>query len=251
MNTNGRYATSSPVASTSHQHPASHPGASLPPLSLSILGVEPLDEFIKDIADFVHHMITTRPEGLNGLIEVEAKIGVLKEKGGGGQRVRLPVRCESILEPGGMDVRFESNMSQVRFLSLCVVYGRGEGGLTREKQAQHKHFNQLLNNLKTDPPPSATTPIEYSHLYLVDNFYADPNAGHDPILQELLASLQGTPPCLPLLPVPTLRPHPAPVHPSTTIQFFSTQRGSSKANMVSRWRTRRRQRRREDPCNAR
>lgn len=125
--TNGRYATSSPVASTSHVH---HPSASashasqqhtqpppLPPLSLSILGVEPLDEFIKDIADFVHHMIMTRPEGLNGVVEVEAKIGVLKEKGAGGGRLRLPVRCETILEPGGVDVRFESNMSQVRIES--------------------------------------------------------------------------------------------------------------------------------------
>ena len=84
-------------------------------MSLSILGVEPLDEFIKDIADFVCHMIMTRPEGLDGAIEVEAKVGLLKEKGYGGQR---------------MDVRFESNMSVVRpllvrkelFLTLADVF---------------------------------------------------------------------------------------------------------------------------------
>lgn len=91
-------------------------------MSLSILGVEPLDEFIKDIADFVCHMIMTRPEALDGAIEVEAKIGLLKEKGFGGQRMKLPVRVESILEPDGMDVRFESNMTAVRpFVLECFT----------------------------------------------------------------------------------------------------------------------------------
>ncbi len=66
---------------------------SLPPLSLSILGVEPLDEFILEIADFIHHMIATRPD-LPGNVEVEAKIGLLKEKGSG-QRLLLPVLVET------------------------------------------------------------------------------------------------------------------------------------------------------------
>jgi hypothetical protein len=123
MSTNGnRYATSSPVASTSHHGHGPGIGNPLPPLSLSILGVEPLDEFIKDIADFVCHMIMTRPEALDGAIEVEAKIGLLKEKGFGGQRMKLPVRVESILEPDGMDVRFESNMTAVRpFVLECFT----------------------------------------------------------------------------------------------------------------------------------
>lgn len=65
----------------------------LPPLSLSILGVEPLDEFIKEIADFVHHMIVNRPD-VAGTVEVEAKIGVLRDKASG-QRLSLPVLVES------------------------------------------------------------------------------------------------------------------------------------------------------------
>ncbi|RXW25371.1 hypothetical protein EST38_g524 [Candolleomyces aberdarensis] len=69
-------------------------GAALPPLSLSILGVEPLDEFIKEVADFVHHMITTRPEHLGGVVEVEAKLGLLKDTRTG-QRLGLPVLVES------------------------------------------------------------------------------------------------------------------------------------------------------------
>ena len=67
----------------------------LPPLSLSILGVEPLDEFIKEIADFVHHMIMTRREDyMRGRVEVEAKIGLLRDRMSG-QRLSLPVLVET------------------------------------------------------------------------------------------------------------------------------------------------------------
>ncbi|KAF8158042.1 CYTH-like domain-containing protein [Crassisporium funariophilum] len=116
----------------------------LPPLSLSILGVEPLDEFIKEIADFVHHMI------------VEAKVGVLRERGGGG-RIGLPVLVETILAPDGMDLRFESNMS---------VH-------------QHQHYNTLLNELKLQPT-HAGSPLSYKHLHLIDNFFpSDPSSSND------------------------------------------------------------------------
>jgi polynucleotide 5'-triphosphatase len=41
-------------------------------------------------------------------------------------------------------------------------------------QHQHKHYNTLLNRLKTEPPlPSHVgSPLDYSHRYLVDSFYA-------------------------------------------------------------------------------
>ncbi|KAF5382495.1 hypothetical protein D9615_003047 [Tricholomella constricta] len=128
----------------------------LPPLSLSILGVEPLDEFIKEIADFIHHMIVTRPD-LGGSVEVEAKVGVLRDKATG-QRIMLPVLVESILAPDSLDCRFESNMSV----------------------NQHKHYNNLLNNLKTASSQSShpASPLGYSHLYLVDSFYAS-DSSHD------------------------------------------------------------------------
>ncbi|KAF5389190.1 hypothetical protein D9757_003413 [Collybiopsis confluens] len=119
--------------------------SSLPPLSLSILGVEPLDEFIKEIADFIHHMIISRPD-LPGKVEVEAKIGLLRERNGG--RLLLPVLVETILRPDTVDCRFESNMTA----------------------AQHKHFNTLLNNLKTSSQRGS--PLDYAHLYLVDSFHA-------------------------------------------------------------------------------
>ncbi|KAJ3747447.1 CYTH-like domain-containing protein [Lentinula detonsa] len=123
--------------------------SSLPPLSLSILGVEPLDEFIKEIADFIHHMIVTRPD-LPGNVEVEAKIGLLRDRGGG--RMFLPVLVETILAPDSIDCRFESNMTA----------------------AQHKHFNTLLNKLKissSQPGYASSSPLDYHHLHLVDAFY--------------------------------------------------------------------------------
>lgn len=85
-----------PTLDDSNGHPPP-----LPPLSLSILGVEPLDEFIREIADWVHHMIMTRPgaaEYPGGKVEVEAKIGVLRDRVTGA-RFGLPVLVETGVFP--------------------------------------------------------------------------------------------------------------------------------------------------------
>jgi len=87
-------------SSNIHPHVKPHAGTttgsgSLPPLSLSILGVEPLDEFIKEIADFIHHMImVVSPNYPSGRIEVEAKVGVLRDRISG-RRFELPVLVET------------------------------------------------------------------------------------------------------------------------------------------------------------
>jgi len=130
---------------------ASSSSSPLPPLSLSILGMEPLDEFILEVADFIHHMISSRPEHA-GQVEVEAKVGILKDKHTG-QRLQLPVLVETILRPDSVDCRFESNMTTM----------------------QHRHFNQLLNDLKVSSP-HPTTPLEYKHLHLIDTFYPSDNS---------------------------------------------------------------------------
>ncbi len=65
----------------------------LPSLSQSILGIEPLDELIREVADWVHYVITHRQE-LAGVVEVEAKIGVLRDTATG-QRLNLPVLTET------------------------------------------------------------------------------------------------------------------------------------------------------------
>ncbi|KAI0662329.1 mRNA capping enzyme [Cubamyces menziesii] len=137
-----------------HAHDSGQHSGALPPLSLSILGVEPMDEFIREIADFIHFQISSRPQDLNGIVEVEAKIGVLRERETG-QRLQLPVLVETILTPNSIDLRFESNMSP----------------------KQHQHYNKLLNNLKTatsSAHPAST--LAYQHLHLIDNFYA-PESG--------------------------------------------------------------------------
>ncbi len=67
----------------------------LPPLSLSILGVEPLDEFILTIADWIHQLVGTVADRQDGsLVEVEAKLGVLKFKDKN-ERLHLPVMTET------------------------------------------------------------------------------------------------------------------------------------------------------------
>ncbi|KAJ7366731.1 CYTH-like domain-containing protein [Mycena albidolilacea] len=131
--------------------------AKLPPLSLSILGVEPLDEFIREIADFVHYTIANRPPDLQGKVEVEAKVGLLRSRDTN-QRLDLPILVESIIAPDSIPLRFESNMSV----------------------AQHKHFNTRLNELKiaSAQPGFPSTPIAYTHLHLVDSFYPTDNP-HD------------------------------------------------------------------------
>ena len=70
------------------------PQQQLKPLSLSILGVEPLDEFIREIADFIYSRIATRPPDLDGQIEVEAKLGLLKFRDAD-VRVGFPVLSET------------------------------------------------------------------------------------------------------------------------------------------------------------
>jgi hypothetical protein len=111
----------------------------MPPLSLSILGVEPMDEFIREVADFIYHMIGIRPRDIPGaMVEVEAKIGILRDRLSG-NRLNLPVLTETsestvffqvavqhpyiislgiVLSPNFGDFRFESNMTSVRPLSV-------------------------------------------------------------------------------------------------------------------------------------
>ncbi|KAG9315747.1 CYTH-like domain-containing protein [Chiua virens] len=155
--TNVKHNSIPPTTSSTSTPPIMN-NPNLPPLSVSILGVEPLDEFIKEIADFVHHMVTTRPTnvGTDAKVEVEAKLGILKDRTTG-KRITLPVLVETILHPeAALDLRFESNMSAV----------------------QHKHFNTLLNELQrnSSEPSHPASPLEYKHFKLVDSFYPSGDA---------------------------------------------------------------------------
>jgi len=108
-------------SSSIHPHAKPHAGTttgsgSLPPLSLSILGVEPLDEFIKEIADFIHHMImVVSPNYPSGRIEVEAKVGVLRDRVSG-RRFELPVLVETSASRG-----FFYAPSPLTFLTVAII----------------------------------------------------------------------------------------------------------------------------------
>ncbi|KAF8510067.1 CYTH-like domain-containing protein [Hysterangium stoloniferum] len=145
----------------SRQHPQPQPQPQLPlpqrsgrpALEHSILNVEPSDEFIREIADFIHHYISNHTEN----VEIEAKIGVLKDSSGA--RLQLPVRVETTLNPDFPGLRFESNMTV----------------------GQHRNYNTLLNKLGSPQDKSETvprTPLKYSHTKLLDQFYPSDNS-HD------------------------------------------------------------------------
>lgn len=122
-----RYSPSSSRPTTSNGM-----GTQLNPLSLSILGVEPLDEFITEIADFIHKRIMSRLQHPDGQVEVEAKLGLLKPREEN-MRAAFPVLSETSARRSipfffffffhlinfspvlaTSDHRFESNMTAVR-----------------------------------------------------------------------------------------------------------------------------------------
>ena len=54
-----------------------------------------MDEFIREVADWVHEKIgQALSQGYQGVIEVEAKLGILKYKDGD-SRIHEPVRVET------------------------------------------------------------------------------------------------------------------------------------------------------------
>lgn len=158
-----------------------------PPLEHSILNVEPVDEFIREIADFVHRLVANRTEH----IEVEAKIGVLRDDTG--QRLRLPISVEtsrlldenvllssscpcSALIADVPGIRFESNMALVSVHGCCGVACSFLSG-----QIQHHHYNTLLNKLGSEPPPveCPRTLLKYNHTRLLDSFYPAPHGSRE------------------------------------------------------------------------
>ncbi|KAI3623237.1 mRNA-capping enzyme subunit beta [Malassezia furfur] len=123
------------------------------PQARSVFGVDPLDEFALLVSDCVWDHCRNL-----GNIEIEAKIGVLIDRGTQ-SRLRLPVFTETIVDAKQLNLRFESNMSM----------------------AQHRHFNQLLNqavafSAQAAPPDRIT----YRHQKEIDSFYdeRDPDTGH-------------------------------------------------------------------------
>lgn len=117
-------------------------------LEPSILCAEPLDEFVLEIADWVHRVAQGKTN-----IEVEAKVGTLIDTRSN-ERLSLPILNETILSPDYPEIRFSSDMTV----------------------QQHAMYNQSLNSLvqRTGDANYPNARIRYEHFRLVDTFYNMP-----------------------------------------------------------------------------
>ncbi|KAI7864594.1 CYTH-like domain-containing protein [Spinellus fusiger] len=114
------------------------------PREPSIFNIRPVDDITKYIADFLWEHCQ-QPN-----VEIEAKLGVFIDKQ---TRERLDIGAitETVLFPIGSGIRFESDMSL----------------------AQHKHFNDILNDLtnKSQARDYKGERIVYKHTRELDQFF--------------------------------------------------------------------------------
>jgi hypothetical protein len=159
----------------------------LGPWEASITGVKPIEELSKNVADFLFiHAINNQDmqeitsRGIQ--FEIEAKLGTLIDKDTN-QRVDRFVATECILDENGR-VAFKSSMTEV-----CVTeedYSPSPRNVqTNFLQAQHKFYNQFLNEivLQTDPrnpngAPTKRVQVIYKHRREIDRFYELPTELH-------------------------------------------------------------------------
>ncbi|ORY05980.1 mRNA triphosphatase CET1 [Basidiobolus meristosporus CBS 931.73] len=127
------------------EEPEKSSGLNLARLERSIFCMEPLDDILKVVSDFLYKHLD-RP-----YVEIEAKLGVLIDKRTN-QRIKLPVATETVLSlEDDKWFRFESDM----------------------KLEQHRHFNSILNKRVSDSkaPNYRGSIIEYKHTRETDRFY--------------------------------------------------------------------------------
>ncbi|GAA5884298.1 hypothetical protein JCM6882_002217 [Rhodosporidiobolus microsporus] len=123
------------------------------PLEPSVFNVEPIDEFTREVADWLWGFCA----GLDwDKVEIEAKVGILIDQRAGGSRVHLPVPIETILTDD-TGLKFQSNMTV----------------------NQHKSFNRLLNSRveETASPSYPSAIVRYAHTREVDTFHELPQPG--------------------------------------------------------------------------
>ncbi|POY72214.1 hypothetical protein BMF94_4720 [Rhodotorula taiwanensis] len=190
--THGAAATPTPTARV--RRPAE---ADLP-LEPSVFNVGPIDEFTREVADWLwgftqtldwdkvevsflssgaisrlrQHLLPSRPR-------IEAKIGVLLDMRAGNQRVQFPVPIETIL----MDdtgLRFDANMAEAEASLSPETFDEAVADVRhhiwRYAQSQHAHFNQLLN-MRVEEAAQPSYPharIRYTHTRELDTFHSVP-----------------------------------------------------------------------------
>lgn len=102
-----------------------------PPLDRSILGWDPVDEFVALVGDWLVQTGQSRDN-----LEIEAKVGRIVD-GSMGARVQLPVRTETVVEMQ-RGWRFESSMSDAQHRRINTLLNQavehGKGGIKYERQ---------------------------------------------------------------------------------------------------------------------
>ncbi|PWY97992.1 mRNA triphosphatase CET1 [Testicularia cyperi] len=116
------------------------------PPERSIFGVDPLDDFVTQIGEW----IWTHGRGRQNL-EIEGKIGQIIDQETG-DRIYLPVRCETIVD-----------LSRTRFDSKMTT-------------SQHAQYNRLLNSLvsRSGEPSYTGAKVSYQRRKEVDYFHPTP-----------------------------------------------------------------------------
>ncbi|KAM0790538.1 hypothetical protein ACM66B_003407 [Microbotryomycetes sp. NB124-2] len=153
----GRHPSPSPA--TSRPLPAPPPQTREPPklqrLEPSIFGIEPLDEFTREVADWMWSFVKTLPwRDPDTPVEVEAKIGMLmtamNKPGEPPMRINVPVAIETILVDDSW-TKFEASMSKYQF----------------------DHYHHLLNEVvhESESPSNTGAKMRYSHRKEVDSFH--------------------------------------------------------------------------------
>ncbi|CAG8497954.1 6820_t:CDS:2 [Diversispora eburnea] len=116
---------STPSSNGSLRQPQSNSQGLPSRLEPTIFGIFPTSDFTKQVGDFLYQNIDRE------YVEIEAKLGRLIDTRTK-ERIQLDVACETIVSPQRRNLKFESNMTE----------------------AQHKHFNEILNSrvVATKPP---------------------------------------------------------------------------------------------------
>lgn len=133
----------------------------------SLDNLEPYNDMERQICDFLFQYIIAQDWHFNSptKVEVEAKLGSIKDWNDPGARLRLPILTDVVLDPSGPRPKFESSM----------------------KTDQHARLNKYLNNVTQQSQRPDRRAIQYKHTRETDYFYEIPQmAIHlvDPVVLE-------------------------------------------------------------------
>lgn len=166
-------ATPTPAAQH-NSHPPQHPhappqpqGQTEPGFEPSLDNVEPYNDMERQVCDFLFQHIIAPDLRFNSntKIEIEAKLGSIKDWERPGERLRLPILTDVVLDPQVRRAQFESSM----------------------KTDQHARLNKYLNSVTQQSQRPGRVPIQYKHTRETDYFYDIPQGAlHliDPVVLE-------------------------------------------------------------------